>query len=184
VTRRSPQDAVDVSCSLAHIRVGSATKDMGAAFRDEISKESRGAVKAPRQKRGKFMNKFLGLGFGLVRADTCRPNSLNQAKLVTVIAAMLALSTTYADAAKRHVGKAPRFATHDFKVVPIHAGPAPSYWMYRLCSPAARAADPYTVCFLPAERPYLGRDPDANIRFQLRRDYPSTIDAGPSPASR
>jgi hypothetical protein len=123
------------------------------------------------------MNKFLALGFGPVGADTCRPNSLNQAKLVTVIAAMLALSTTYADAAKRHVGKAPRFATHDFFKPSL-------YWMYRLCSPAARAADPYTVCFLPAERPYLGRDPDANIRFQLRRDYPSTIDTGSSPASR
>jgi hypothetical protein len=52
---------------------------------------------------------FLALEFGLVRTDTCRPNSLNKAKLVTTIAAMLALSTTYADAAKRHVGKAPRF---------------------------------------------------------------------------
>jgi hypothetical protein len=56
------------------------------------------------------MNKFFGLRFGLVRPDTCRPNSLNQANLVTAIAAMLALSTTCADAAKRHVGKAPRFA--------------------------------------------------------------------------
>jgi hypothetical protein len=120
--------------------------------------------------------KFLALGFGLVRAGTCRPNSLNQARLVTTIAAMLALSTTYADAAKRHVGKAPRFSTVFFE--------PSSYWMYRRCSPAARAADPYTVCFLPAERPYLGRDPDANIRFQLRRDYPSTIDTGSSPASR
>jgi hypothetical protein len=44
--------------------------------------------------------------------------------------------------------------------------------MYRLCSPAARAADPYTVCFPPhGVRPYLGRDPDANIRFELRRDW-------------
>jgi hypothetical protein len=118
------------------------------------------------------MNKFLGLGFGLVRADTCRPNSLNQAKLVTAIAAMLALSTICADAAKRHVEKAPRFATHDVKVVPVHAAHEPSYWMYRRCDPAARAADPYTVCFLPRVRPYLGRDPDANVRFQLRRDYP------------
>ena len=116
------------------------------------------------------MNKFLGFEFGLVRADTCRPNSLNHAKLVTAIAAMLALSTTCADAAKRHVGKTPRFATHDVKVVPIHA--APSYWMYSRCSPAARAADPYTVCF-PSNtvRPYLGRDPDANVRLEMRRDY-------------
>jgi hypothetical protein len=46
------------------------------------------------------------------------------------------------------------------------------YWMYRLCSPAARAADPYTVCFpFYGVRPYLGRDPDVNVRFQLRRDY-------------
>ena len=35
------------------------------------------------------MNKFVGLGFGLVRADACRPNSPNQAKLVTAIAAVL-----------------------------------------------------------------------------------------------
>jgi hypothetical protein len=50
--------------------------------------------------------------------------------------------------------------------------PEPSYWMYRLCSPAARAADPYTVCFpFYGVRPYLGRDPDVNVRFQLRRDY-------------
>jgi hypothetical protein len=117
------------------------------------------------------MNKFLRLGFGLVRVGTCRPNSLNQAKLVTVIAAMLALSTTCADAAKRHVGKAPRFAAHDVKVVPIHAAPEPSYWMYRRCSPGARAADPYTVCFPPnTVRPYLGRDPDSNVRLQMRRD--------------
>ena len=55
---------------------------------------------------------------------------------------------------------------------PIRVAPEPSYWMYRLCSPAARAADPYTVCFpVHAVRPYLGRDPDANVRFQLRRDY-------------
>ena len=119
------------------------------------------------------MNKFLELGLGLVQADTCRPNSLNQAKLVTAIAAMLALSTTCADAAKRQVGKAPRFATHDVKVVPIHAAAAPSYWMYRRCNPAARAADPYTVCFPSSSvRPYLGRDPDANVRFELRRNYP------------
>ena len=111
------------------------------------------------------MNKFLGLGFGPLRADTCRPNSLNQAMLVTAIAAMLALSTTCADAAKRHVGNAPRFATHDFFQPSL-------YWMYRLCSPAALAADPYTVCFpFYGVRPYLGRDPDANVRFELRPDY-------------
>ena len=116
------------------------------------------------------MNNLLGLGFGLVRVDTCRPNSLNQAKLVTAIAAMLALSTTCADAAKRNVGQAPRFAARDVKVVPIRAAPEP-YWMYRRCSPGARAADPYTVCF-PSNtvRPYLGRDPDANVRLQMRRD--------------
>jgi hypothetical protein len=74
---------------------------------------------------------------------------------------MLALSTTCADAAKR-VARAP-----------IHVAADPSYWMYQRCSPAARAADPNTVCF-PSHtlRPYLGRDPDANVRFQLRRDYP------------
>ena len=118
------------------------------------------------------MNKFLGLGFGPLRADTCRPNSLNRAKLVTAIAAMLALSTTCADAATRQVGKAPRFAAHDVKVVPSRAAPEPSYWMYRRCSPSARAADPYTVCF-PSNtvRPYLGRDPDANVRLQMMRDY-------------
>jgi hypothetical protein len=117
------------------------------------------------------MNRFLELGFGLLRADACRPNSLNQAKLVTAIAAMLALSTTCADAAKRHVGNAPRFATHDVKVVPIRVVFEPSlYWMYRLCSPAALAADPYTVCFpVHNVRPYRGRDPDLNVRFQLRR---------------
>jgi hypothetical protein len=116
------------------------------------------------------MNKFSALGFGLVRVDTCRPNSFNQ--LVTAIAAILALSTTCADAAKRHVGKAPRFAAHDVKVVPIHGAPEPSYWMYSRCSPVARAADPYTVCF-PSKtvRPYLGRDPDSNVRLQMRRDY-------------
>jgi hypothetical protein len=127
------------------------------------------------------MNKFLGLWFGLLRADTCRPNSLNQAKLVTAITAMLALNMTCADAAKRHVGKAPRFAAHHVNHVklrkprrdlPIRVAPEPSYWMYRLCSPAARAADPYTVCFpFYGVRPYLGRDPDVNVRFQLRRDY-------------
>jgi hypothetical protein len=120
------------------------------------------------------MNKFWGLGFGLVRADTCRPDSLNQAKLVTAIAAMLALSTTCADAARRNVGKPSRFAVHHVKVatLPIHVAPEPSYWMYRRCSLAARAADPSTVCF-PSNtvRPYLGRDPDINVRFELRRNY-------------
>jgi hypothetical protein len=112
------------------------------------------------------MNKFLGLGFGLVRADTSRSNSFNQAKLVTAIA--LALSTTCADAAKRHVGQNPRSATRD-----VHAAPGPStYWMYSRCSPGARAADPNTVCFPSGTvRPYLGRDPDANVRLQMRRDY-------------
>ena len=116
------------------------------------------------------MNKLLGLGFGLVRVDICRPNFLNQAKLVTAIAAMLALTTPCADAAKRQVGKTPRFAAHDVGVAPIHA--APSYWMYSRCSPGARAADPYTVCF-PSNtvRPNLERDPDANVRLQMRRDY-------------
>jgi hypothetical protein len=109
------------------------------------------------------MNKFLEPEFRLMRVDTCRPSSLNQAKLVTVIAAMIALSTTCADAAKRHIGNAPRFATHDFFQPSL-------YWMYRLCSPAALAADPYTVCFpVHAVRPYRGRDPDINIRFDLRR---------------
>ena len=109
------------------------------------------------------MNKFLGLEFGLMRVDTCRPSSLNQAKLVTAIAVMIALSTTCAGAAMRHVGNAPRFATHDFFQPSL-------YWMYRLCSPAALAADPYTVCFpVHAVRPYRGRDPDINIRFDLRR---------------
>jgi hypothetical protein len=110
------------------------------------------------------MDTFLALGFGPVRVGACGPNSLNQEKLVTAIAAMLALSMTCADAAKRHVGNPPRF--------PIHAAPEPSYWMYRRCSPSARAADPYTVCF-PSNtvRPYLGRDPDANVRLQMRRDY-------------
>jgi len=116
------------------------------------------------------MNKFWGLGFGLVRTDTCRLNSFNQTKLVTAIAAMLTLSTTCADAAKRQVGKAPPPAAHDVRVAPIHA--ASSYWMYSRCSTAARAADPYTVCF-PSNtvRPYLGRDPDANVRLQMLRDY-------------
>jgi hypothetical protein len=109
------------------------------------------------------MNKFFGLELGLMRVDTRRPSSLNQAKLVTAIAAMLAVSTTCADAAKRHVGNAPGFATHDFFQPKL-------YWMYRLCSPAALAADPYTVCFpVHAVRPYRGRDPDINIRFDLRR---------------
>jgi hypothetical protein len=113
------------------------------------------------------MNKFLGLEFAMMRADTCRPNSLDQAKLVTAIAAMLTLSTTCADAAKRHVGQAPRFAARDVKVAP-----GSSYWMYGRCSPGARAADPNTVCFPPGTvRPYLGRDPDANIRLQMRRDH-------------
>jgi hypothetical protein len=82
------------------------------------------------------MNKFLGLGFGLVRVDICRPNSLNQ-KLVTAIAAMLALSTICADAAKRQVGKALRPAAHQVNVsrLPIHVAREPSYWEYRLCSP-------------------------------------------------
>jgi hypothetical protein len=91
------------------------------------------------------MNKFLGLGFGLV----------------------LALSTTCADAAKRHVGQAQRFAARD-----VHAARGSSYWMYSRCSPGARAADPNTVCFPSGTvRPYLGRDPDANVRLQMRRDY-------------
>jgi hypothetical protein len=118
------------------------------------------------------MNKFLGLPFGPARPDAYRPNSLNQAKLVMAIAAMLMLSTTFADAAKRPVGNASRFAAQGVKVVPIRTAPEPSYWMYRRCSPAARAADPYTVCF-PSNtvRPYLGRDPDSNVRLQMLRDY-------------
>jgi hypothetical protein len=98
----------------------------------------------PYQPRGqKFMNKFL----------------------VTAIAAMLALSTACADAAKRNV--APRSATRD-----VHAASGSSYWMYSRCSPGARTADPNTVCFPSGTvRPYLGRDPDANVRLQMRRDY-------------
>ena len=119
------------------------------------------------------MNKFLGLRFGPVRPDTCRATSLNKARLVRAIAAMLALSTTFADAAKRHVRKAPHRVAHHVKIarLPIHVAPESSYWMYRRCSPAARAADPYTVCFPPnTVRPYLGRDPDSNVRLQMRRD--------------
>jgi hypothetical protein len=92
--------------------------------------------------------------------------------LLTAIAVMLALSTTCADAAKRQVGKAPPPAAHDIRVAPIHGAPQSSYWMYQRCSPGARAADPKTVCFPTGTvRPYLGRDPDANVRFMLRRDY-------------
>jgi hypothetical protein len=131
------------------------------------------------------MNTFVGLQFGSAqyvapqRLCTSRPTSFNQAKLVTIIAAILALSTTFADAAKRHVRKATHrvahhVVAHHVKVVrlPIHVAPEPSYWMYRRCSPGARAADPYTVCFPSnAVRPYLGRDPDINVRFELRRDW-------------
>src|SRR4051812_33310082 len=111
---------------------------------------------------GKFMNSFFRLQLGLVRPDTCRPTCFNQAKLAGVIVAMLALSTTCADAGKRDDRKAPRPAAHQVNVarLPNHAAPEP-YWMYRRCSPGARAADPYTVCFPPnTVRPYLGRDPD------------------------
>jgi hypothetical protein len=93
---------------------------------------------------------------------------------------MLALSTTCADAGKRDDRKAPRPAAHQVNVArePIHAAPEP-YWMYRRCSPGARAADPYTVCFPPnTVRPYLGRDPDSNVRLQMRRD--NFRDNGPS----
>jgi hypothetical protein len=123
------------------------------------------------------MNTFMGLQFGSARYVAPRrpsPTSLNHAKLVTVITAMLALSTTFADAAKRHVRKAPHRVAHHAKIVrlPIRVAPEPSYWEYRLCSPAARARDPYTVCF-PSHnvRPYLGRDPDIHVRFELRRDW-------------
>jgi hypothetical protein len=121
------------------------------------------------------MNEFLELRFGLVRPDTCRPTSRNRAKLVKAIGAVLALTTTCADAAKWDVSKAPRSAAHQLNVakVPIHVAHEPSYWEYRLCSPAARARDPYTVCFLPPVRPYRGRDPDSNVRFMLRRDFPT-----------
>jgi len=95
------------------------------------------------------MNKFLGLEFGLMRADTCRPSSLNQAKLVTAIAAMIALSTTCADAANRHVGNASHFATHDFfsTVVVLDVSPLQSRCacrgsIYRLFSCPRRAAVP------------------------------------------
>jgi hypothetical protein len=110
------------------------------------------------------MNKFLGLRFGLVRLDTCRP-TINQAKLVSAIAAVLALSTTCADAAKRDVRKAARPAAHQVNDtrLPVNVAHASSYWEYRRCSPAARAADPYTVCFLPPVQPYRGRDPDSNV---------------------
>ena len=81
--------------------------------------------------------------------------------LLTAIAAMLALSTTCADAAAKRVARPP-----------IHGTPQSSYWMYQRCSPAARAADPNTVCFPTGTvRPYLGRDPDANVRLQMKRDY-------------
>ena len=95
------------------------------------------------------MNKFWGLGFGLVRTDTCRLNSFNQTKLVTAIAAMIALSTTCADAANRHVGNASHFATHDFfsTVVVLDVSPLQSRCacrgsIYRLFSCPRRAAVP------------------------------------------
>jgi hypothetical protein len=126
------------------------------------------------------VSKFLGLPFGLVRPDTRRPTSLNRARLVSVIGAMLALSTICADAAKREVRKAPRPTAHQVNVarLPSQVAHEPSYWEYRLCSPAARARDPYTVCFLPPVRPYRGRDPDSNVRFMMRRDFPT--DSGPA----
>jgi hypothetical protein len=121
------------------------------------------------------MNKFLGLGFGLVRSDTYR-SAIVQVKLVRAIAAVLALSTTCADAARRDVRKVSRPSAHQVNVatLPIHVAHGASYWEYRLCSFAARARDPDTVCFLPPVRPYRGHDPDSHVRFELRRDFPLT----------
>ena len=55
--------------------------------------------------------------------------------IVTTIAAMLALSTTCADAAKRHFGDAPRFATHEFFQPSL-------YWMYMLPSVEFHHSEP------------------------------------------
>jgi hypothetical protein len=103
-------------------------------------------------------------------------------KRIIAAAVVLALSTTFAAAAKRHVKKTVRHATHHVAVVRAHVAivrahvsSEPSqHWAYRLCKAAALARDPYTVCFSASHPPYLGRDPDINVRFELRRDWKHT----------
>jgi hypothetical protein len=104
-------------------------------------------------------------------------------KRIIAAAVVLALSTTFAAAAKRHVKKTVRHATHHVAVVRAHVSSEPShyvssehshYWSYRLCKAPALARDPYTVCFSASHPPYLGRDPDINVRFELRRDWKHT----------
>jgi hypothetical protein len=100
-------------------------------------------------------------------------------KRIIAAAVVLALSTTFAAAAKRHVNKTVRHATHHVAIVRAHVSSEPHYvssqhyryWSYRLCNAAALARDPYTVCFAASHPPYLGRDPDINVRYELRRDW-------------
>jgi hypothetical protein len=96
-------------------------------------------------------------------------------KRIIATAVVLALSTTFAAAAKRHIKKTVRHATYHVAVVQAHFSSEPSHhWAYRLCKAAALARDPYTVCFTASHPPYLGRDPDINVRFELRRDWKHT----------
>jgi hypothetical protein len=88
-------------------------------------------------------------------------------QLVLPIAAMLVLSTTFAEAGKRHVRK----VVHQMSdhIARGRFAPAPIYFGDRPCISAA-ARDPYIVCFPGGNSPYVGRDPDINVRFDLRRD--------------
>jgi hypothetical protein len=85
-------------------------------------------------------------------------------KVLAAVVAMLAVSATFAHAAKRHQRRVVHHSGYN-----ITSGA--DRFQYDLCSPAARARDPLMVCFAGRHPSYLGRDPDSHIRFELMRDW-------------
>jgi hypothetical protein len=89
-------------------------------------------------------------------------------KLILPIVAMLVLSTTFVEAGNRHVRK----VVHKTSEHIARGQFVPIYFSDRLCtSSAAPAKDAYIVCVAGRNSPHVGRDPDVNVRFELRRDW-------------
>jgi len=90
-------------------------------------------------------------------------------QLVLPIVTTLALSTTFAEAGNRHVRKVVHQISHH--IARGRTAPAPIFIGDRPCtSSEVFTRDPYIVCFPGLNSPSVGRDPDINIRFELRRD--------------
>ena len=88
--------------------------------------------------------------------------------LVVTTAVLLVLATTFADARQRHPRGHARHVSHYRAYQIQHYGYERPPSLESRCSDGALSVDPLTACF---RHVYLGRDPDMNVRFELRRDY-------------